>query len=86
MTLTSRAKILGVRCNQYLRRALPQDAPVKRLADVLGQSRQTAARLFAGDAPTAAQLTALASHFGKDFVARAASAGGQKPLHSVSRA
>ena len=47
MALTSRAKILGIRCNQYLRRMLPQDAPVKRLADVLGQSRQTAARLFA---------------------------------------
>lgn len=69
MTFTSRAKILGVRCNQYLRRALPQDAPVKRLAGVLGQSRQTAARLFAGDPPTATQLTALASHFGKDFLA-----------------
>ena len=69
MALTSRAKILGIRCNQYLRRMLPQDAPVKRLADVLGQSRQTAARLFAGDAPTAVQLAALASHFGKDFVA-----------------
>ena len=69
MALTSRAKILGIRCNRYLRRALPGDAPVKRLADVLGQSHQTAARIFTGDTPTSGQLTALAAHFGKDFVA-----------------
>ena len=62
-------ELIGSRCNAYLRRVLPQDAPVKRLADVLGQSRQTAARLLAGDAPTSVQLVALASRFGKDFVA-----------------
>jgi len=65
----SKTQALGLRCNEYIRRAMPPDAPVKRLADILGQSRQTAARLFAGDSPTSAQLAALASYFGKDFVA-----------------
>jgi hypothetical protein len=67
--LTPHAKNLGIRCNEYLRRHLPADAPVKRLAVILDQSRQTAARLFAGDPPTTAQLAALAAHFGKSFLA-----------------
>lgn len=70
MALTSNAKILGQRCNAFLRERLPQDAPVKRLAEILGQSRQTAARLYLGDAPTSVQLMALAEHFGKDFIVR----------------
>lgn len=70
MALTAHTKILGERCNSFLREHLPQDAPVKRLADILGQSRQTAARLYLGDAPTSVQLMALAQHFGKDFVVR----------------
>ncbi len=69
MALTPYAKILGIRCNEYIRRHLPPDAPVKRLADILDQSRQTAARLYAGDPPTTAQLAALAAHFGKSFLA-----------------
>lgn len=69
MALTDEAKILGIQCRRYLQRALPGDAPVKRLALILGQSRQTAARLYAGELPTAVQLAALAAHFGRDFVA-----------------
>lgn len=57
------------RCLAFLHRALPAEAPVKRLAEILDQSRQTAARLIAGEAPTAAQLMALAQHFGQAFVA-----------------
>ena len=70
MTLNSGGKNLGERCNAFLRERLAQDAPVKRLAEILGQSRQTAARLYLGDAPTSLQLMALAAHFGKDFVVR----------------
>ena len=69
MSATPKTEAFRLRCYEYVRRALPPDAPVKRLADILGQSRQTAARLFAGDTPTSAQLAALASYFGKDFVA-----------------
>lgn len=69
MSAVSKAEAFRSRCNEYIRRALPPDAQVKRLADILGQSRQTAARLFGGDSPTSAQLAALASYFGKDFVA-----------------
>jgi len=69
MALTDEAKILGIRCRRYLQRALRGDAPVKHLALILGQSRQTAARLYAGEVPTAVQLVALAGYFGRDFVA-----------------
>lgn len=70
MALTSHAKILGELCTAFLRERLQPDSPVKRLAEILGQSRQTAARLYLGDVPTSVQLLALAEHFGRDFIVR----------------
>ncbi len=69
MTLDAKTEAVRLACHAYLRRAIPPGAPVKHLADILGQSRQTAARLLAGEAPTSAQLAALAAHFGREFVA-----------------
>ncbi len=69
MTRQPHAEAMRRRCLAFLHRALPAEAPAKRLAEILDQSRQTAARLIAGEAPTAAQLMALAQHFGQAFVA-----------------
>ena len=69
MSPDAKTEALRLACHAYLRRAVPPGAPVKHLADILGQSRQTAARLLAGEAPTSAQLAALAQHFGREFVA-----------------
>ena len=57
MRVASRMEEIGGRRNAYVRRALPSDAPVKRLADILGRSRPATTRLRSS--PPGAEETAL---------------------------